>query len=366
MSTGPFVSDAPGLEALLRILEPHAVIAVDTEGDSLHSYYEKLCLVQVSVRGCDAVIDPLAGFSLEPLLRLLETRRVVIHGMDFDLRMLRRAGSFEPREVFDTVIAARLAGYKEFGLAALARAEFAIELAKGPQKSNWARRPLDDRLLDYARNDTRHLIPLAESLEKKLSALSRVDWFRESCDRAQTGSRVVRERDPETIWRVAGSGALRGRCAAILRELWRWRDGEAQRIDRPTFHILQNSELITLAHAIDAGPWEVPSRLHGSRRRRFEEVVHAALALPASEWPKVERRPRPEPIPDFDARFESFKRTRDAAAHRLQLDPSLIAPRSALEMLAASRDSGLMSWQNTLLGLPPSPPDNVPPECAGD
>lgn len=363
-ATGPFVADAAGLDALIRTLEPHAVIAVDTEGDSLHSYYEKLCLLQLSVPGCDAIVDPLAGFSLEPLLRLLENRRVVIHGMDFDLRMLRRAGAFEPREVFDTVIAARLAGYKEFGLAALARAEFGIELAKGPQKSNWARRPLDDRLLEYARNDTRHLIPLAESLERKLIALGRMDWFRESCERAQASSQVVRERDPETAWRIAGSGALRGRCAALLRELWRWRDGEAQRVDRPTFHILQNSELIELAHAVDSGNWEVPPRLHGSRRRRFEEAVQRALALPQSEWPKVERRPRPEPIPDFDARFEAIRRVRDAAAHRLQLDPSLIAPRSALESVAARRDPGLMRWQNALLEISEAAPAEAPSSTA--
>jgi ribonuclease D len=352
MSQFPFVSDAAGLDALLRILEPHRVIAVDTEGDSLHSYYEKLCLLQLSVPGCDAIVDPLAGFSLEPLLRLLKTRRVVIHGMDFDLRMLRRAGPFEPPDVFDTVIAARLAGYREFGLAALARAEFGIELAKGPQKSNWARRPLDERLLDYARNDTRHLIPLATSLERKLAGLGRIDWFLESCERARASSLVVKERDPDAIWRIAGSGALRGRPAAILRALWRWRDFEAQRVDRPTFHILQNSEMIALSHAIDSGQWEIPPRLHGSRRRRFEEAVHAALELPQAEWPKFERRARPAPIPDFDARFESFRRVRDAAARRVDLDPSLIAPRSALECLAARRNPGLMRWQNALLEIP--------------
>ena len=351
MNPTPFVSDDAGLEALVALLEPHGVIAVDTEGDSLHSYYEKLCLVQVSVPGCDAIIDPLAGFSLEPFLRLLEPRRVVIHGMDFDLRMLRRAGAFAPREVFDTVIAARLAGYREFGLAALVRAEFGIELAKGPQKSNWARRPLDERLLEYARNDTRHLLPLAESLEARLRSLGRYEWFVESCERAMAGSLVVRERDPDQVWRITGSGALRGRTAAILRELWGWRESEAQRIDRPTFHVLQNSDLIQCARDADAGRLRVPDRLHGSRRRRFEECVERALALPHSEWPRFERKPRPEPIPDFDARFEAFKRTRDAVASRLELDPSLIAPRSALETLAAGRDPGLMRWQAGLLGL---------------
>src|SRR4030095_16090056 len=190
--------------------------------------------------GADFLIDPLAGFSLEPLFTLLAGKELVFHGADYDLRLLRRAGFSGPEQIFDTMIAARFSGVAEFSLAALIEKHFGHQLTKGSQKANWAKRPLPAQMREYAVNDTRFLQQLADLYGAELKRLGRCDWFTQSCERAIRATESSKERDPQEAWRIPGSGVLRGRAAAILRELWFWRDGAARAIDRPPFHILHN------------------------------------------------------------------------------------------------------------------------------
>src|SRR5262249_31916638 len=161
------------LTELLSQIEIADRIALDTEADSLHSYREKLCLLQISVpasvdaHGCqDFILDPLAGLDLQPLRRALESREIVLHGADYDLRMLRRGLNFAAGRIFDTVIAARLLGIREFSLGALVKRFFDVELQKHSQKANWAIRPLPPRMMKYALDDVHYLLPLATKLEE--------------------------------------------------------------------------------------------------------------------------------------------------------------------------------------------------------
>ena len=143
-------------------------IAIDTEADSLHCYFEKVCLIQISGGAEHVLIDPLAEIDLQPLYDLICSRRLVFHGADYDLRLLRRTGKFEPLDLFDTMIAARLVGKTAFGLAALVKEYFGIELSKASQKANWAIRPLPQEMREYAMNDTRYLLEIADILEADL------------------------------------------------------------------------------------------------------------------------------------------------------------------------------------------------------
>ena len=299
-------------------------------------------------------MDPLAPLDLQPLCAVLAEKEVVLQGMDFDLRLLGRALNFTAREVFDTVIAARLLGLREFSLAALVQQFFGVTLPKGSQKANWARRPLPRVMEEYAQNDTHFLLPLAATLEAQLQARGRMEWFRQSCQRGLEQAAVQRERDPEEAWRIAGSGTLPGRTAAILRALWRWRDQEAQQVDRPSFHILQNSLLLSAAEAFGAGE-NLDFRHFSERRRRgFRAAVQEALDLPESEWPQPRPRLNKPRSRDFDKRVEELKRRRDARAQELELEASFIAPRSALEAIAADESRSetiLVGWQRELLGL---------------
>jgi ribonuclease D len=342
------------LAELLPKLERFDRLAIDTEADSLHCYFEKLCLVQLGFDGHDYLIDPLSGLNLQPLMTILASKEIVLQGADFDLRLLHRSLNFVPTRIFDTVIAARVLGIREFSLAALVRQFFGTILPKGSQKANWAQRPLPRHMAEYAMNDTRYLLPLAEKLETDLRERKRLDWFRQSCQRALEQALVQRVKDEEDAWRISGSGKLDAKASAILRALWQWREKEAQAADRPAFHILQNPLLIEAARSFSAG--QTPDFRHFSARRRqgFREAAARALDLPESAWPVRRRTKVPRPTPEIEKAAEALRRRRDAVADEHGLEPSFIAPRGALDAVAAdeSRSSTLLvPWQRSLLEL---------------
>jgi ribonuclease D len=335
-------------------LEKCDPVAVDTEGDSLHCYFEKLCLIQIGLPEQDILIDPLEPLDFSRFNAVLAQRRIILHGCDFDLRMLRRGTKFAPGEVFDTYLAARLVGLKEVGLASLVKEYFEIDLPKSSQKANWARRPLTPAMIAYAINDTLYLIELAERLTEELRAKGRWEWFEESCQRAILAAGEDREKDPERIWKISGSAALQGRELAVLRALWHWRDAEARKADRPSFQILRNEELIELAKSTGEGEVQLPNGVHSTRRKRLTALLQEALLLPEAEWPQRVRLPRDRPTAEQEHRMEQLKTRRDRVAEDLQLDPGVIAPRQALERISREPEtvgSVLMRWQQQLLGL---------------
>ena len=329
-------------------------VAVDTEADSLHCYFEKLCLIQLTFDGNDHLIDPLAPIDLQPLCSALADREMVLQGMDFDLRLLRRTYNLAAREVFDTVIAARMLGLQEFSYAALVQKYFDVTLAKGSQKANWARRPLPPAMEEYAKNDTHFLLPLAAKMEEQMKALGRMEWFRQSCRRALEQTSVSRERDPDEAWRIAGSGTLPPRTNAVLRALWQWRDREAQQADRPSFHVLQNSAMLEAATEFAEGRPVEFRHMSERRRKGFLAAAQSALELPESDWPQRPARVSRTRTPGFDKKVEELRRRRDHRAKELAIEPSFIAPRSTLEGIAADpsrSETLLVSWQRELLGL---------------
>ena len=348
------IASAGQLASLLPQIENVDRVAVDTEADSLHCYREKLCLLQIGLPSRDYIVDPLADVDLTPLCAALESKEVVLHGADFDLRLLRRGLNFVARRIFDTVIAARLLGIREFSLTALVKRHFGVELGKGSQKANWAQRPLPARMLEYAMNDTHYLLPLADCFESQLRECERLEWLRQSCQRAVEQAAVKRVRDENELWRIRGSGSLRGREAAVLRALWHWREKEAELADRPPFHILQNQELLNAALAFASG--NVPDYGHFSSRRRhaFGQAAKCAMQSPESEWPVSLRRVGRRPGPETVRATEELRRRRDQAARELNLEPAFIAPRSTLEAIAtkqARAASLLVPWQQELLGI---------------
>ena len=375
------------LHELLKKIDVSNRVALDTEADSLHSYREKLCLIQISVpsagilhnvegsRGtasnvglrdssislgmivqsvCDFIVDPLSNLDVEPLRQALEPKEIVLHGADYDLRMLRRGLNFRPTRIFDTVIAARLLGIREFSLGALVKRFFGVELHKHSQKANWAVRPLPPRMTKYAVNDVHYLLPLAGTLEQELELLQRGDWFRQSCDRAIELAATARERSLDDLWRIPGAGTLDSHAGAVLRALWQWRETEAEMSDRPPFHILQNQEL--LKAAVDFVSDRVPDYKQFSARRRQTFLKAAKIGLQSlqSEWPVMRRRSGLRPTAGTLRRAEKLRERRDKSANQLGLEPSFIASRGALEAIAADpsrTETLLVSWQRELLGI---------------
>ncbi len=344
----------PEILRLLEALRRSPWVALDTEADSLHSYPEKLCLIQLSHAGGDELVDPLGPADLAPLLDHLAGRELILHGASFDLRLLRRTRGMVATEVFDTEIAARLVGRPKVGLRDLVQELLGVSLDKGSQKANWSQRPLTARMEEYARGDTRHLKPLRGALEAELARLGRQDWHRESCARLVEQS-VPSEPDPETAWRVRGSALLRPRALAVVRELYRWREGQALARNKPPYFVLSHEALVSVAEraASRAAAPELPAAVHPSQREAVEDAIQRALALPEPELPKQELHQRPaRPSDEAQRRFEALRRRRDERAKELGLDPTLIAAKADLLALAEGWDAAagrLMRWQRALL-----------------
>lgn len=330
-------------------------VAVDTEADSLHSYPEKLCLIQISVPERDVLVDPLAGFSLEGLWEVLVEHELILHGADYDLRLLYRGYGFRPKAVFDTMLAARLLGYTQLGLDALAARLLNVTLEKGPQKANWARRPLTERMIHYARNDTRYLQPIALILRQELESKGRLAWHRESCERLLHDCSQPRALDRQEAWRIKGAYDLDRQGLAILRAVWHWRENEAIRHARPPFFILPHEQLVAIADAAAKDQpidnW-MPRRISSRRLKELQDVVEMARALPPTEWPVTPRSSSLRLSRSQRAQYEDYRRIRDQQAAKLGIEPSVIASRAALVgLVAGHQENGdsLMSWQRELL-----------------
>lgn len=373
-----YIETAVALAEAIAALEREPLVAVDTEAASFHRYHDRIFLIQLSSPSRTAIIDPLAVADVSPVGRLLADPKVekIFHDADYDLRMLDRDYGFRARRLFDTRIAAQLAGEPAVGLAALLEKYAGVKLAKEHQKADWSRRPLPPAMLDYAAADTAHLPALRERLRGRLTELGRLAWAEEEFTRLEDlrWTRTVASEgggggggDNEAFLRVKRAKALAPRQLAALRELYRWREAQGAELDRATFRIIGNDALLAVAKALPRAPAELsgiaglPATLAARYGPALLDGVGRALALPEGELPHLERAPRQARDPGLDARVERLKAARNRAAAELGLDPGVLCGRSALEAVARaqpppndraglSRIGELRRWQIEALG----------------
>ena len=253
------------------------------------------------------------------------------------------------------MLAARLLGERQFGLSSLVEKFLGVKLDKGSQKADWAQRPLTERMEIYARNDTHHLKPLADKLKSALEAKDRLAWHQESCARLIEDCTRPQIVDADSVWRVKGSSILSRPALAVLRELWQWREKEAIAYCRPPFFVLSHERMVDIAGAAAARqPFEniLPPKMSPRRRETLLEAVKAGLAVPADKQPEILRHKFHRPNEAEFRRFRELEKIRNAHAHKLGIDPTLIASKATLGDLSRDWDSHapeLMNWQRELL-----------------
>jgi ribonuclease D len=243
-----FVADPAALEEVGRRLAEEPVLAIDTEGNSFHVFFERVCLIQIGVPGLELVLDPFA-VDVKPLAPLFADpqRLLVFHGGDFDIRSLRRDFGFTFGRVFDTMIASQVLALPELGLAALLKSRLGVEIAKGEQRSDWGKRPLRPEQLRYAATDVRHLLALWDGLEKELVAAGKRDEAEKKFQKLRQV--VARERvfDPEGWRKMRQARSLDPEGAALLRALWVGREELARALDKPPFKVVGEQSMLEIA-----------------------------------------------------------------------------------------------------------------------
>lgn len=356
VDTSAGLADLVAAVKLVRAREPVFRSCLDTEADSLHHYQEKLCLIQLAFGDEFALVDPLAVSDMQPLIEVLDEGEIWFHGADYDLTLLRRTYGWTPRVVRDTQIAARLAGSRQFGLAALIEQHFNKHISKASQKADWSRRPLSANMLAYAVEDVRYLLTLADIFQAQLREKGRQTWFEQSCESLRNDV-LTRSTEPrEDRWRVQGSGKLHPRGLAFLERLWQWREKIAEERDVPCFRIISNRQMLDVAIQFEkAGSLPLPpAGWRPKWKQDFHDILTSVDQGDSSAWPVRVRLNGQRMTEAARAQLDALCQHREVLAQVLDLEPSLIGARGTLEGVVNSPEGihELLPWQQEILAEP--------------
>jgi ribonuclease D len=345
-------------------------IALDTEFVSEGRYRPLLCLVQVAVSppGASApamveVLDPIeGGFDHAPLADVVADPavEVVFHAGSQDVPILRRAWGVQPRNLFDTQIAAGFAGYSaQAGYGNLLSRVAGVQLSKSAGFTRWDRRPLTPEQVSYARSDVQDLLALSDELQARLRDSGRLEWAREECRRLED---ISDERDPDEAWRrLPRAGQLRPRARAVAKELAAWRERTAAAENRPLGSVLADVALIEIARRQPESVKELQA-IRGVRpdlgRKRGDavlDVVRRGREAPppnVEEWTRVESDSGDAPRIALCEALVRHRVTRAGLAYEL------VASRADLTEIAIAVREGnaepdvrtLRGWRRDLVG----------------
>jgi len=362
----PILTTTAEVAELARELAAESVIAVDLEADSMHSYREKVCLLQFSTLQQTVLVDPLAGANLGAIAPVLADPgiRKVFHAADYDLRCLYRDFGFSVRGLFDTMVACQFLGEEKVGLADVLGKYYGVTLDKKFQRADWSLRPLSAEMIHYAAEDTRHLHRLAALLEEKLREKGRLSWVAEEF--ALLEQVRFNEAEGPLFLRTKGAAALDRRPLAVLEALLQWRNDEAQRRDCPPFKVLGNASLLALARVAPktlqglVGIEGVSPRIVDRYGRPLLQAIEMAQSMPESDLPVFPRGERREKDPEAERRFKQLKLWRQSQAEMLALEPGVLINNATLEEIARRQPAsvaalsdvpGMKSWQREVLGV---------------
>jgi ribonuclease D len=247
-----WIDDTNSLKQLVEDLSAQYRIAVDTESNSLHAYRERVCLIQFSTEEKDYLVDPLALEDLSSLAPVFANPKIekIFHAAEYDLICMSRDFGFKFVNLFDTMQAARILGYKFVGLDNILAEKFSVKVNKRFQKANWGARPLTSAQLEYASMDTQYLIALRDMLEKELREAGRWDLAQDDFLLAQSVDTPAEKLNGSSWKRFSSRKNITLRELTILSELTRCRDEIAEKLDRPPFKVIANTMLLNIAKNI--------------------------------------------------------------------------------------------------------------------
>jgi ribonuclease D len=350
MHIHPLITDNESLKSLCDRLAQSDFVAVDTEFMRENSYWPDLCLVQVGNREEAAAIDPKAdGLDLSPLLDLLvdnEDVLKVFHAGGQDIEIVYNLTGRTPHPLFDTQIAAMALGLGEqVGYSNLVESLVGKTLDKGARFTDWARRPLDKRQIDYAIGDVTHLATLFPKMLERLRRTGRGEWLDEEMERIADPSNY--ENDAELAWKRVRISSRKADVLGRLKALAAWRENEAKAKNLPRGRIMKDETLADIASHPPSGQ-EGLARVRGLSPAwagndiggRMMAALAAAKPLSADEMPGREER-GPGLGKEGALVADLLKLLLKIRAREGNVAARLIARSEELELLAAGRRDGL-------------------------
>ena len=329
---------------LCQRLQTEKTVAVDLEADSMYHYREKVCLLQISTKSLNALIDPLAVKDLSRLAPLFSDNSVkkIFHGADYDIRSLHRDFKLEINNLFDTQLASMFMGCRQTGLSAVVKKRFNIILEKKFQKKDWSIRPLPQAMIRYAASDTVHLIPLAEILIQELRKQGRLDWVLEECQYLSQVRYSPVDNSPLFI-KFKGAGRLGSQRLSVLEALLQLRDRIAARKDRPVFKVFNNQALMEITHTQPTSLSQlvkmnvISSTQINMYANAIIKNVKIAMQTPTRKRPSFPFRKRSSISLREHQRIDALKLWRNQKAQLLDLEPSLICSKALMTAIARKK-----------------------------
>ena len=332
-----------------RLAQRPARIGLDTEFIRERTYWPQLALVQMAIGEEILLIDPLQPGMARALVPWLEDTSItkVMHSASEDLVAFLHACGCVPRPLFDTQIAAAMAGIGAgMGYQKLVAQLTGVELEKGEQRSDWMRRPLSESQLHYAAADVVHLFDLHDQLHERLQALGRLDWLEQDAARLVEGVAA----DQAETWphlSLRAAQFLPADAQRLLLRLLRWRDVQARSSDKPRSWILDNELACQLAKQPPATPAVLQQVLerHPKAPKKLADALWQALVTPLDDEADM-----PLATDNSDRLRAPLKRLQQAvAAHsaELGLPDGLLASRKMLEawLVEGQPPAGLTAWR---------------------
>ncbi|MGD9128704.1 MAG: HRDC domain-containing protein [Planctomycetia bacterium] len=302
-------------------------IAIDTEFVSEDTFRPELCLIQVAADGELTVIDPVAIKDIRPFWVVLaaEGHETIVHAARSEVEFCLDAIGRPPAGLLDVQIGAGLAGLEyPTSYGSLISRLLKKKLGKHETRTDWRRRPLSTRQIDYALDDVRHLAEIRNILGQKLDAAGRSGWWADEMNRWLDDLYKSRDNDP---WRrVSGNSGLDPRSLAILRELYAWRNEEAAHKNRPAKRILRDDLLVEIAKQKTADARRL-RRIRGMERykKQLDEIlerIEIALELPDDKCPRQGRSNR---TPQLSVLGQILFAALGSVCRKQRLAPSLVA-----------------------------------------
>jgi ribonuclease D len=349
------VTSPEQLEKMVLRLKGEPIVAVDTESNSLYAYRERVCLIQFSIPEGDYLVDPLALDGLSPLGKIFTSPEIekVFHAAEYDLLVLKRDFGFKFANLFDTMLAARILGWEKVGLGNLLNVEFGVNLEKRFQKANWGKRPFSQAMLNYARMDTYYLIRLRDILKDELQRTKRLPLALEDFRRLSQIEGNGPTPQPTDIWRMNGSRDLTPNQATILKLLAEYRQGIAERLDKPLFKVIEDRTLVEIAARQPDSNLSL-SKIRGmtpGQIRRHGKAILAAVRRGAeaapTRPPKKFRRDE-----TFVDRLETLRQWRKRAAQEMGVESDVVLPRDIMFEIARKNPADIDGLGEIMASLP--------------
>jgi len=348
------------LSALCQTLAKSDFVAVDTEFLREQTFWPLLCLIQLAGPDAEAIVDPLApGLDLAPFYELMADSSTVkvFHAARQDIEIIFLKSGVVPTPVFDTQVAAMVCGFGDsISYVNLVKKTTGTNLDKSSRFTDWSRRPLSSKQLDYALADVTYLRNVYDHLRQVLDKTGRTPWLQE--EMSILTNPATYDTSPENAWqrlklRVKGRKSL-----AVLLELAAWRERLAQSLDVPRGRVLRDDALYDIANQVPTST-EALGQLRtlsdgfarSQRAKEIIEAVKAGIERDPKTLPKIERNEALSA--EASATLELLKVLLKAAAAEHGVAPRIIADSDDLEQLATSDEADILAlqgWRRALFG----------------